>query len=749
MSIKPPTFSLVQIYQNKHQFSHIFQHFFIVMCTSVVYNRRMAKNKVVQEDGKVMSKKEYILEHISFWLLSFFSIIIPIFFLPLPGSDFLFAKMALFTVMVLVVLSVTIFNIIKNGSVQLPKWQHLVLISIVPLFTVISSIFSVSQSSSFIGIGNEFDTAHFIGLGFLLIVLVAINFQSKQKVFFTLIGITGFFSILSIFHIVRFIFGADILSFGDLFSSAVANTVGTWNDLGIYAGLVTIISFMTLEFVDLGKKMKWFFYGALGLSLIMLLETNFYVLKSSISVPLVAIVGIVALLIFVYFLNHNYKKTKKLPLASLIVLIFCVIMTIGASSIASFANQKAGIIGSDIADVRPTMSGTYTIAKNLITQSGVPRALIGVGPNRFSTAWALFRPAEVNQTVFWNTDFNYGIGYILTTVVTLGILGFVAWLVFLGILFWKGLKSIFKDERDRFSMYIIESTLFISIYLWLVAFFSTPSTTILTLAFFFTGLLIAAFIREKNITLIEVNWTNHHKKGTFAVIVLIVLFVGVVAWAFVWSQRYIASIEVRKASLLLKGPENVLKAQTLVLSALNRAPQSDYFKAFSQLKLIELQILFQKNGDNKLTDDAKNILAQAISAAEEARRINPTDYHNLIFLGQTYQTAGVLGIEGAGDASLATYKEAASYIPTSPIPMYFAANLFYLAKDLKSAQTLLEQALKLKPDFEEARTLYEQLKNSNGQLEEGAQSLSLSEEEKTSVKEKATSTAPLSNKTKR
>jgi hypothetical protein len=699
----------------------------------------MEKITINNETG-VVADKGSTFDKTPFWILTALLILIPIFVIPTVSVSFFFGKISLLTVAVLVSLIITIFSVIRAGKISVPGWRTLVLFLIVPVATIVSAFLSVHRPTSFLGFGDEFDTVHFVSLGFLLIALVAMNFQSKQRIFLAYVSMLGIFSLVSLFHVIRFFAGPAFLNPGGLFTSVVSNMVGNWSDLGVYAGLAIILSFIMIEFVDIGKKLKFSFYLALVLGLCMLAVTNFYIVTGvfGLAIPLTAIVGLVALFVFVYIISQNYGGAKKMPKASLIVLIFCIVMSIGATPIATSINGKLGITQNDIMDVRPTLTGTKTVAEGLVKEGGPVRAIFGVGPNRFVVAWGLFKPAAVNQTIFWNSDFNYGSGYVVTSIVTIGIAGFLAWLLFLIGTLIIGTRSVFSVKKDRFSTYLIVSSLLASFYLWIIAFFSVSTPTILILTFFFTGLLAASLVREKTIKVKEYTWIGSQKKGFVAVFLLIILLIAVIAWGFAWTQRLVASYEMKKAAVALKAAENIPESGALITSAIQRAPSVDaYWRSFSQLKLIELQAEFEKAGNNELGTSTQIILQQALLAAQTAAQQNPTDYHNFIFLGQVYQTAGLLGAEKAGDAALQSYQAAAAYIPSSPLPAYLAGYLFALAKDPENAKAALQQSLELKPDFQEAYTLYNQLQPANA----GARSTESDDVQTSSSPAKTTATS--------
>lgn len=242
--------------------------------------------------------------------------------------------------------------------------------------------------------------------------------------------------------------------------------------------------------------------------------------------------------------------------------------------------------------------------------------------------------------------------------------------------------------------------------------FYDASPVILIFTFFFTGLLCASLIREKIVGLREFSWINSPKKGFALVLALILVFIASVAWGFTWSQRFAASIDERNVSLVLKTPSDIGAAENYAGKAIQRVPSNDtYLRNFAQLKLLELQFALQQSGKAELSTSSAAILNQAALASREAMRVNPSDYRNVLLVGSVYETAGLLGVPGAGDTAVAAYQEVQRLSPTNPLPAYLTGRLFALARDSARAKAFVERALTLKPDFQEANTLLGQIQN--------------------------------------
>ena len=219
-------------------------------------------------------------------------------------------------------------------------------------------------------------------------------------------------------------------------------------------------------------------------------------------------------------------------------------------------------------------------------------------------------------------------------------------------------------------------------------------------------------MREKFVSLKEFSWVNSQKKGFAIVLVLILLFITTVAWGFSWSQRFVASMDAKNASLVLKTAADIPHSENLIVAAVQRVPSYDlYLRSYAQLKLLELQSVLQQSGSAQLSTSSAVILNQAALAATEATRLNQNDYRNVLLLGSIYETAGLLGVSGAGDRAVSAYQEVQRQNPTSPLPAYLTGRLFALARDSARAKAFVQQALTLKPDFAEANTLLGQIQN--------------------------------------
>jgi putative PEP-CTERM system TPR-repeat lipoprotein len=95
----------------------------------------------------------------------------------------------------------------------------------------------------------------------------------------------------------------------------------------------------------------------------------------------------------------------------------------------------------------------------------------------------------------------------------------------------------------------------------------------------------------------------------------------------------------------------------------------------------------------------KNDVQKALTIAREAQAANPSDALALDMLGTAQLAAG------EQESALITYGKLAIAIPTNPVAHYKLATAQVAAKNFDAARVSLKQALALKPDYLDAKTL--------------------------------------------
>ena len=680
----------------------------------------MEENKIEIKASGSSAQQENIVKK-SYWLekISYFSLLVSVFLLPLffiPSKFALFESGKILVIVLGVLISLVFWSLarIKEGKFEFPA----TLFSSSALFVVfvyfLSSIFSGNKINSLIGNGFELGTFGLVFIGFALMFIVSSIFRTKDKIFYSYIALLISFLIIFLFQAARLIFGADFLSFG-IFKDITFNVIGKWNDLGIYFGLIAILSIATLLLARLGKLMKFLLLFASFASLFFISLINFKMVWF--------VIGSFTLLFFIYSIslrrgksNNAENSSNGVKKASYLILFFLVISSVFI--VDGFRSKH--IIGDSLAnyfkisqfEVRPSFQGTSEVLKESFKENPI----LGLGPNRFANSWLLFKPDGVNNTIFWNFDFNYGVGIIPTFITTTGILGMISWIVFLGLFLYTGFRYIFIKTSNQFSRYLIISSFLASLYLWIANVFYVPGAAIFFLTFFFTGLFIGALINENLIPMKSFIYLGNPRRSLISMPILVVIIISSITGSYIYFQKMLSSIYFQKSldSLNVKG--NLDEAEKYATKAVSFSKTDLYYRLLSDIYLARLSsVASQKNiSSETLNAQFQSVFQNAIKNSKAAIDYDNTNYQNHLSFGRAYES--VMPIEGAYKLASENYSNALKFNPKSPSINLMLARLEASNKNNDKAREYIMKSLQLKNNYTDAVFFLAQIEIAEGNI---------------------------------
>jgi tetratricopeptide (TPR) repeat protein len=686
----------------------------------------MEKIKIDTEKKKGNSE---LSDQIAYWIIIALIFLLPLLFSPWAVVSFAYSKAILVSVAVLLLSFFLIFRIFKKQETVVTFHPVFVSLLVIPIIYFLSSFFSVSKESSFIGHGYEIGTASFTLILVLLTFFIAAYTNTKQKIFSAYLAFGASVALLLLFHTFRLFFGAGFLSLG-IFTDATSNTIGKWNDLGVVSGISLILSLISLELLSLSRAIKSTLYIILILSLLVLSVINFPILEiGGFNVSIFAVIGIISLLFFAYVISFKRVKAadmedndeKRFPTASLIVFIISVLMTLAMSPIASFTSNHFKI--SEI-DARPSWGSTALIAKGSLAQ----KPIVGAGPNEFVYEWLLHKPVVINNTDLWETDFNNGVGYVPSSIVETGVLGFLAWLAFLGCFVWFGVKVLFSKNKDPFSHYLILSSFLVASFLWLIHILYMPSIVTLALAFIWTGLFLGSMLEAGKIKEKMYALPENRSANFVATLVLVLILLAAVSWGYVITRKTIAASYAAESSIVFDASKaaSISKSESDMVAAIGLDNQSDYHRDLAQIELARIQLLTANQSSLSQQDfqsEFQQIFSNAYGQAQAAEALDPSDYQNSVMLGTVAETLVPFNTAGAYDNADKAYLAAQKLNPNNPLIDLLIARLDQQNKDNKDAETYVQSALKLKSNYTDAYYLLAQLQQASGDSTAAVQSL--------------------------
>lgn len=601
-----------------------------------------------------------------------------------------------------------------EGKFSIPRDRLILFAGIIPLVFFVSSLFSSSLYISLFGRGFEIGTFGSMLVLFVLFFLSSIYFQEEKRIrnFFR-----GFFfsaAILSIFEIILLFVGFGSKG-GKIFQGLSAgNLVGSWNDFALLFGLVVLLSIVTLEFLHTKGLFKIIQYFLLISGVFFLIILN---------VPLVwLLVGIFSIVIAVYsisidrarVLSTSGENKKKFPFAALIIIFISLIFLIGSNSIGSLVSKYINIANTD---VRPSLVATGQIAAKSLRHN----PFFGTGPNTFVIDWSLWQPKNIAQTVFWNVDFQNGVGLLPTFLVTTGLIGFAALVLFIITFLMRGVQSLRVALEDVKANYFIITSLVIALYTWIAVIFYTPNILILILAFASSGTLVGILVYKKSIPVFQVSFLDDPRNSFFAILGLIILMIASIATTYLYAEKFASVIYFSKS---LQGDtatiDSLSRSEKMLTNAITLDKNDIYYRTLSQIYV--RQIGFVVSDKTASQDTMKSSVQQLVNLASQSASLavsqNPKQYLNYVNLGDVYTALVPLGIANSYEGAVVAYGKAHDLAPNNPSILLSRASLEYSHKNNDEAKKYIQQALDLKTNYTDAIFLLAQIETDAGHADE-------------------------------
>ena len=683
-----------------------------------------------QPEENSASHKTGLLENITFVILLVVPFLLPLFFIPSNSFPVPFSKMILLSLAVIIALGCWVVARLKDGQFVLPSRSWLLAGAGVVGVAIVSALFSGSIRASFSGQMLEVGTVASITILFILMFLVPTAFKSKDRIFYAYLSFFAVFFLLAVFHGARLLGGSGFLSMG-LFTDITSNTVGKWNDLAVFFGVGTILSLVTLELISLSRLFKFLAHFALVVSLFFLAIINFS--------HVWYVTALFALIFLVYVISFDKseefegevvaetegersRSARKIPVTSLSVLIVSLIFILGGNSLG---DKVSGIFKVSSAEARLSWVATFDVAKNVLSED----PLLGAGPNRFRTEWLKHKPEGINTTVFWNAEFDSGVGFVPTFLVTTGILGAVSWALFLGIFLLLGFKGIFSSTGSKISRYLITSSFLVSLFLWIINVFYTPSLSILVLSFFFSGLFVATLYQGGVMQPRVCSFLEDPKKGFVSGLLLVLLLIGGGTVGYSFIEKFMAAVSFQKGVIAFNVEGNVDKAEKFLVQAATFDANPAYYQALTQVYVVRLSRLMAQDSQS-ISQDAlrtqfQNTFSSALNHGQQAVSLDNTNYQSWYVLGQVYETVVPLKIpnSNAYESARASYEEAVKHNPKSPALLLTLARLEASRGDNAKAKEYIARSLQQKNNYTDAIFLLAQIQVAEGNLKDAVSSV--------------------------
>ena len=422
-------------------------------------------------------------------------------------------------------------------------------------------------------------------------------------------------------------------------------------------------------------------------------ERIFYALAAAIfvagsflcGVPEIALIAIAAIVVVLGGRYAFNAATARLsfPVAGALV---CV-----AFAISAIAMPHVPAIGIDQID-RPSFSEMFATAGSEYVHS-LPRSLVGTGPASFAYAWNLYRPVELNETSWWNTTPLVPYSAAGSIALMFGLLGLAALCVLPAALF-----SVLTHARtgDIEEEALLESSGAIAAFSFLAACIYPVGTAVILVGCAGLGISVRTLSADDLIRF------EPEGRMRLAVPLLAALFGGIFLYVGVHQVSAFSQYALGE-SLVSKNPA----AAVLPLQkSAQEWPLAQYQLAAAQATANAAIALAQTQKQNGILDTAA-LEFSAKSAAQLsnlATESDPRDADMWISRAALFALLQSVGFDGFSNDIQDSLSRASALAPTRPDILLDEGIVAKLSGNMLSARQYAQEALEIRPEYEDART---------------------------------------------
>ncbi|MCR4312393.1 MAG: hypothetical protein NUV56_03855, partial [Candidatus Uhrbacteria bacterium] len=286
--------------------------------------------------------------------------------------------------------------------------------------SLLSTFFSLAPYVSLVGQGGQEYTSTFSIVAFAVFFILGTHVFSPR-------GVQRNMWALFLVSSACVALLSTLAWFGISFDVIPTNIIGTPNSLAIFLVTASLLG-AGLWLTSGGDEdvLPSGFFGAVVrgaiivtslVALVVLLAVDYVVLWT------VALVGVLILFTFALARAREFPLPGRFVIPMLFFVVSLLFMFLPS------------VIRSPLpTEVAPTYSTSWDIASQNLEDSST---LLGSGPGTFVIGYTKFQPVTLNTTAFWDTRFDRGASHVLTMLSTFGVLGTVAFglfVLFLGTL---------------------------------------------------------------------------------------------------------------------------------------------------------------------------------------------------------------------------------------------------------------------------------------------------------------------------
>lgn len=586
--------------------------------------------------------------------------LLPIWVVPWFSFGAEFGRETTFTILIIAAALLWLLRILTYGEIRFFLSPVFWAVLLFFLFTAISAFFSTAPFVSVFLATPSAERLSTLILGILLFLLFGSVFRTQGEAWTAALILLGTGTLSAIVNTVQLIFDISLFQYVSpiVSESPSFNVIGTVNGLALfYVALLSLALGLLLS-----KRSKLISESSLIISFLacasLVFLVNLFLINFLTS-------WIVFLGVSIFLFGFAFKDIRMRGgtfdvryWIALLFIAFSIVMIMVRSPLLESIKIPA--------EVAPSFRATAGVAKQVFAE-GWKQVFIGNGPGLFELDWARFKDPSINQTVFWNLRFSQGSSWFSTLIPTVGILGALAFIVFLTGALFSIVRVILAGGGEN----PLPTGLFLAIVSLVISAFLYPANYSLTLLLFLLlGVAISLIRKQKKSGF----WDHSEHVIAFeepwivfvsSLAVVFFLSLGVVA-LYTEAGKIRASLAKQEGTRLADRGE--VKEAALQFERAARIEPKNFrnHNLLVQARIEELRRFIQQAaaGEN-VQQEFQSTVSVAIQDSQRAIALHPKEPNSWRIQGGLYELL-IPFIQGSERFAFDAYRKAMELDPLNP-----------------------------------------------------------------------------------
>lgn len=646
------------------------------------------------------------IEKLMFALIVGAVVLLPLVFLPLFSEFYDTTKLIVLVTLTLAAVFLWSLSWVVRGKVLITRTPLDIPLLLVALVIVLSAILSQTQYVAIFGAVPRFYGSAVSILAYILLYFVAVShIKNSAQVINMMYAFIASSTIVAVL---------TLLSYFNLFLPLPFARFQGFTPTGSpFASAGLLIMVLPIFLYSLVRERKF-----LPDNVAVALATLFVLVATLVGRNLSGGLGVLLSpaylgLAFVYLVVYLTvkKDTKEFRKGALLLFLPVIVsVVVGVISFLPMGGKWNFIKNQDTTYPREVQLPFIT-SWNVAASSMIRTPFLGTGPATFLYNFTAFKPAEFNNSPFWNYRFDSGYNEFLTVLSTQGILGVLAVLFFAAVAISYATRSLGSENTITAA---VSLSALVAVLLLFV-----HTTTLVTVVGMVVFLAILMALNKASGKVEEISLGIRTSKLTdsnlvtgdiLPIVVFIPVFIFVIYAVFKTSSIVMADYNHRLA--LNAVATRPIDTYNYLVAAENLNPNVDLYRSdLAQTNLAIANAIASSKAPTEaspsgsLSDQDKiqiqQLIQQAIREAQIATALNPRNSLNFEILANIYrQLTGVA--ENALLFALNAYGGAVRLDPTNPLLRFQIGSIYLGVQNYDLAIRFFQDAINLKPDYANA-----------------------------------------------